>query len=127
MNAKRKPNKIINGVEYRHCTKCGAYKPLSAFNANIRTQDGLRCSCKDCDRKARKPYVPKKHTNYIIAPGTCAACKSFSPSEFNNRKSGWCMSLRRNVRYDNSCPRFKAPQTGYYEHEVHQVTIYPGT
>jgi len=43
----------------RTCTKCGETKPLTAFYAEKRGRNGRRYSCKDCDRRRRKPLTTR--------------------------------------------------------------------
>lgn len=54
------------------CTKCGESKPLSEFNQNSKTRDGLICWCKACARialakwKAANPEkVKAAHVKYL--------------------------------------------------------------
>ena len=49
--SKRIEYKIINGVECKHCSKCGEWKPLSKFSNCNNTWDGLQCKCNECIAK----------------------------------------------------------------------------
>lgn len=49
-------HKIIKGIECKHCSKCGEWKPLSEFNKNKSKKDGLFCWCKECVKQHTKQY-----------------------------------------------------------------------
>lgn len=38
----------------KQCTKCGEFKPLDCFNKSNKSKDGLRTSCRFCDKKQRE-------------------------------------------------------------------------
>ena len=40
----------------KHCTKCGKTKPLGDFHKDRRRPDGVRSSCKDCNKDAERLY-----------------------------------------------------------------------
>lgn len=44
-------HRVIDGIECKHCTKCGEWKPLSEFNKNKNTWDGIDFWCKECGAK----------------------------------------------------------------------------
>ena len=44
----------------KRCTKCGKEKPLSEFNKDRHTKDGLQFRCKECDNATSKRWA---HTN----------------------------------------------------------------
>jgi len=45
--------------ELRRCAKCGADKPVLDFNKRARSKDGLRPTCKTCDRVTRMRWEGK--------------------------------------------------------------------
>ncbi len=47
-------------MKKKKCSKCGIKKPLSKFNVNKVEKDGLRYSCKECDKKSKKKYYRTK-------------------------------------------------------------------
>lgn len=49
-------HKFIDGIEYKRCTKCDAWKPLDSFNRKKDMSDGLRNACRECQRKDGKKY-----------------------------------------------------------------------
>lgn len=46
--------------EVKVCKKCGRTLPLSAFNKNTRSKDGLQYECRECHAVAMKKYHIKK-------------------------------------------------------------------
>lgn len=56
---KRIEHKIINGVECKHCSKCGEWKPLSEFGKLTKSCDGLASPCKECKTKEDHDYYLK--------------------------------------------------------------------
>lgn len=129
MNFRRLPNKIIDGVEYRYCTSCNEYKPISMFNKNKGMPDGLRSQCKDCDKRYMRAYADrihkKKEKKHKVDPDSCAACKSYSSSSVDKVRTGWCMALRRQVRGSGSCPKHRRDVKLTYEQEARQISIFP--
>ena len=49
-------HEIIDGIECKHCSKCGEWKPLSEFSKDERNWDGLQCGCKECHNKTNKRW-----------------------------------------------------------------------
>lgn len=43
----------------KQCTQCLEIKPLTGFNKDVRAKDGLRPSCKGCQKVAKKLYREK--------------------------------------------------------------------
>jgi hypothetical protein len=48
------------------CTKCGKCKPLSYYNKNKHSKDGLRTVCKDCQSEYNKNRYQSKTTQITI-------------------------------------------------------------
>jgi len=40
----------------KKCSKCGRVLPVEMFNRDKKKKDGLRYTCKDCDREMRRRY-----------------------------------------------------------------------
>lgn len=61
---RRKPHKIVDGVELKHCHKCGEWKELDCFVSDSRRWDGRKSNCRVCSRKATFEWRDKnrKHT-----------------------------------------------------------------
>lgn len=47
------------------CTKCKKFKPLDSFQKDSQKKDGLRSSCKECDKVKKRDYYIK-HAKEII-------------------------------------------------------------
>ena len=43
-------------TDNKRCSKCGEWKPRSNFAIDKRKPDGLRCSCKECNRDYQRQY-----------------------------------------------------------------------
>lgn len=56
---KRIEHRIINGVECKHCYKCGEWLPLSEFSKCKKSWDGFAKSCKKCKSKEDHDYYLK--------------------------------------------------------------------
>lgn len=48
---KRRPIKIINGIEFYRCGKCGDFLPREGFYKNKRTILGITSECRKCHSK----------------------------------------------------------------------------
>lgn len=51
-------------IAEKQCTKCGAVKPVTGFNRNKRSRDGLESRCKSCARAVARKWVadnPERH------------------------------------------------------------------
>ena len=46
--SKRKEHIFIDGVECKHCSKCGEYKPLNEFDTCTSNWDKLQRACRSC-------------------------------------------------------------------------------
>ncbi len=49
--------KIDEQIELKVCIKCLIEKPISEFSKNSRSKDGLRATCKECAKMAKKPNL----------------------------------------------------------------------
>jgi hypothetical protein len=47
------------------CTTCKEVKPLSDFNRNRRTRDGLQCYCRPCDNERSRRYHAANPHKYL--------------------------------------------------------------
>ena len=47
---RRKPHKIIDGIDHKHCTKCDSWKTVDSFRGDRGRWDGLKASCVDCSK-----------------------------------------------------------------------------
>lgn len=73
--SKRKEHIFIDGVECKHCSKCGEYKPLNEFDTCTSNWDKLQRACKSCrsiygHSEQRKQYNKQyyaEHTEEIAA------------------------------------------------------------
>lgn len=52
----KKEHKIIDGIECKHCSKCGEWLPLSEFGVCSSRWDGLQHRCNKCNAIYRKQY-----------------------------------------------------------------------
>lgn len=55
----RIPHEIRNEVEYKHCSKCDEWYPLTNFTKDRYKWDGLNGWCKHCNKKYDDIYVPE--------------------------------------------------------------------
>ena len=50
-NKRIKYHKLINRIEYKHCSSCNQWKELNEFNNDKNRRDGLYAICKECHNK----------------------------------------------------------------------------
>ena len=99
---KRIEHIFIGGVEYKYCSKCKEYKPLSDFGENSTRWDKLHYRCKACRseysksrrKKKGRGKKGKKRKEHKIIGGIerkhCPACQKYKPlSEFGNSSKTW--------------------------------------
>jgi len=54
---------ICTGIEGKHCSTCGAWKPLTDFyrdSSHPPSQGGRHCRCKECYKDGRKAQTAQK-------------------------------------------------------------------
>lgn len=61
-------HQVINGVEYKKCSKCGEWKPLSEFYKCKTSWDNLQSKCKGCDSQ-HKSQCYQDNKDEILANG----------------------------------------------------------
>lgn len=44
----------------KRCSKCGQYKPISDFNKNRKSKDGLQTECRECHAETMRKYHRKQ-------------------------------------------------------------------
>lgn len=49
--ARTKQKKVIRGIIFKCCSRCGDYHPESEFNMRADTADHLQYYCKECNRE----------------------------------------------------------------------------
>lgn len=49
------------------CTQCKQEKPVSEYNKRLRSKDGLRNNCKDCDHKSEHRYRKQNPSQAALA------------------------------------------------------------
>ena len=60
-------HRLVKGVEQKRCPKCKKWKDYGDFAVNPDSKDGLRCQCKECERKYSYKYSRrdgKPHRSY---------------------------------------------------------------
>ena len=45
---------VVQTTDTKRCNKCWKVKRVTEFWKNPKTKDGLRCQCKDCEKKSYK-------------------------------------------------------------------------
>lgn len=68
--SERKEHIFIDGVEYKHCSKCGEWKPLNKFSTCTSNWDKLQRACKSCrsiygHSEQRKQYKKQYYADNI--------------------------------------------------------------
>lgn len=63
--SKRKEHIFIDGVECKHCSKCGEYKPLNEFDTCTSNWDKLQRACKSCRSIYGHSEQRKQYNNQI--------------------------------------------------------------
>lgn len=58
---KCKPHIVIKGIEYKHCSFCDSWHPISDFWNYASHWDGLQCHCKECVLTENIQSVLRKH------------------------------------------------------------------
>lgn len=53
----QKEEAVLKALELKHCSKCGAVKPLTSFYRDRKSKDGLSWRCKVCCLEAAKIYA----------------------------------------------------------------------
>jgi len=85
----------------KKCTKCGDIKPTSEFHRSREGKDGIRATCKECDKKDKREWRRTCDTNYlpkINGSKICTSCKldtpitEFAPSKYQrDGRASWCI------------------------------------
>ena len=47
---RRKPHKIIDGIDHKHCSKCDSWKIPTLFKVDRNRWDGRKANCDDCSK-----------------------------------------------------------------------------
>lgn len=47
------PHVTLHGIEHKSCFECGSLKPLTDYGKHAGKWDGLKGTCKDCEKKER--------------------------------------------------------------------------
>ena len=55
-----KPRKRAEKENHKHCAKCDSEKPITEFNANHRSKDGLSSWCKECKQAYDRARMTKQ-------------------------------------------------------------------
>jgi len=61
--AERKLHRINDGVEEKHCSRCG-WQPIDRFNSSRRRWDGLQPYCRDCQNTTVKQWQQDNRDRY---------------------------------------------------------------
>lgn len=59
---KCKPHIMIKGIEYKHCSFCNTWYPISNFWSYGAHWDGLQCHCKSCVLTENISSILRRHT-----------------------------------------------------------------
>lgn len=51
---RRIPHVSINGTMHKSCSKCGSLKSLHEFGLETRSWDGLKASCRSCEKQIKE-------------------------------------------------------------------------
>ena len=114
-------NKIYNENDVKQCSRCEQSKPLTDYQKNITTVDGLQSRCKSCQSITDKYYRDnnrKINANNIYNENDVKICSKCQQSklltEFNkvNRKSDGLRS---------SCKQCKSIVTKHYNDNNRQI------
>ncbi len=53
-------------MQTKRCSKCRETKTLTEFRPEPRAADGVRYSCRECDRERNRQYVARERTTRIV-------------------------------------------------------------
>ena len=82
-------NEIINGIEHKRCCTCKMMVPISMYNKNRGSEDGLTWACRTCTRARYHSNKPNTIDRNI--PLICRECQN----TFYSRRS----NLRNTIPY----------------------------
>ncbi len=84
-----KPKKeIINLKADKQCTKCGQILGLEKFSKQSATPDGLRYSCKDCNKKTAETHYIQNRSTHIEKVLKWQSANPDKVSEYKKRYNG---------------------------------------
>ena len=65
-SGRAKPHMLRDGVEYKYCSKCNTWRPLSRFSFSAGTLDKLQGWCKLCHSDLARSRKKKKQLAYMM-------------------------------------------------------------
>lgn len=86
------------GEKVKRCTKCGQTKKLDAFHRSKMTKDGLRFSCRECDKEwctDQRQRCAAENADRDPYDGTIKRCSGVCGRELPRTKDNWSTSPTR--------------------------------
>lgn len=139
--SKRKEHIFIDGVEYKHCSKCGEYKPLNEFVISNSNWDKLQRTCKKCRRIYSHSEQRKQYDKQYRAEHREERLEYYKQyytehavyfKQYYDTLEGYAYQIRRtNLRNDRKYGRCGAdedilPPIEYYVWALQQPDFYDG-
>jgi len=100
MNSPQSTQLALFTLEKR-CLKCGAVKPLDAFNVCTRVLDGRKSRCKECTAQENVEYRAKHRV--VRPPRTekpCSRCKVVKPLDAFRARQSYCLDCERDYKHE---------------------------
>lgn len=109
----------------KRCRKCGAVKPLDAFNRDRRSPDGRQSYCRDCSRsavseaEATRPNRPSKKASVAARRRAKAEYRRRHPQKHRAHQAVAKAVHRGQIVKPSACERCERPTAAEHLHGHH--------